>query len=184
MSPIRLSSADRADPPQAWRSSIAMPLLCSPIEHVMGTTLGVRGITRLPQRRLARKPAIAMTCDDVRNADRPPGTNETKMRLEAPQIVQISLLRERFRSSDWWSGTGSNCRPSAFQEVYHPESAYLEKVPTAQLTHIGAADRLFSVPLTRITSVPECAVSSVGFLWGSAAVSLSCGVSVGVRRSP
>jgi hypothetical protein len=90
MSPIRLSSADRADPPQAWRSSIAMPLLCSPIEYVMGTTLGVRGITRLPQRRLARKPAIAMTCDDVRNADRPPGTNETKMRLEAPQIVQIS----------------------------------------------------------------------------------------------
>jgi hypothetical protein len=37
----------------------------------------------------------------------------------------------------------------------------------------------YSVSLTRITSVLECAVSSVGFLWGSAAVSLSCGVSVG-----
>ncbi len=61
----------------------------------------------------------------------------------------------------------------------HTESTYLEKAPTAQLTRIDAADRLFSVSLTRITSVPECAVSSVGFLWRSAAVSLSCGVSVG-----
>ena len=49
---------------------------------------------------------------------------------------------------------------------------------------IDAADRLFSVSLTRITSVPECAVSSVGFLWGSAAVSLSCGVSVGLAEAP
>jgi hypothetical protein len=32
------------------------------------------------------------------------------------------------------------------------------KAPTAQLTRIDAADRLFSVLLTRITSVPECAV--------------------------
>jgi len=29
--------------------------------------------------------------------------------------------------------------------------------------------------LTRITSVPECAVSSVGFLWGSVAVSPTVG---------
>ncbi len=43
-------------------------------------------------------------------------------------------------------------------------SAYLEKAPTAQLTRINAADRPFPVPLTRITSVPECAVSSLGFL--------------------
>ena len=84
----------------------------------------------------------------------------------------------------WWSGTGSNCRPSAFQEVYHPESTYLEKPPTAQLTRIDSADGLFSVSLTRITSVPECAVSSVGSLWGSAAVSLSCGVSVGLAEAP
>jgi len=50
------------------------------------------------------------------------------------------------------------------------------KAPTAQLTRIDAADRLFSIPLTRITSVPECAVSSVGFLWGSGTVlSRSCG---------
>ena len=65
-----------------------------------------------------------------------------------------------------------------------PESAYLEKAPTAQLTRIGAADRLFSVSLARITSVPECAVSSVGFLWGSAAGPLSCGVSVGLAEAP
>ena len=75
-------------------------------------------------------------------------------------------------------------RASAFQEVYHPESTYLEKPPTAQLTRIDAADRLFSVSLTRLTSVPKCAVSSVGFLWGSAAVSLSCGVSVGLAEAP
>jgi len=67
--------------------------------------------------------------------------------------------------------------------LYHPESTYLEKAPTALLTRIDAADRLFSVPLTRITSVPERAVSSVGFLWGSAAVSLSCGVSVGLAEA-
>ena len=65
------------------------------------------------------------------------------------------------------------------QEVYHPKSAYLEKAPIAQLTRIGAADRLFSVSLTRITSVPGCAVSSVGFLWGSGIVSRRCGVFVG-----
>ena len=58
-------------------------------------------------------------------------------------------------------------RPPAFQELCHPESTYLEKAPAAQLTRIDADHRLFSVPLTRITSVPECAVSSVGFLWGS-----------------
>ncbi len=58
-----------------------------------------------------------------------------------------------------------SARPSANQELCHPESVYLEKAPSAQLTRIGAADRLFSAHLTRITSVPECAVSSVGFLW-------------------
>jgi hypothetical protein len=58
------------------------------------------------------------------------------------------------------------------------------KAPTAQLTRIDAANRLFSVPLTRITSVPQCAVSSVGFLWGSAAVSRSCGVFVGRAEAP
>jgi hypothetical protein len=73
-------------------------------------------------------------------------------------------------------------RPSASQEVYHPLSTYLKKAPTAQLTCINASDRLFSVPLTRITSVPECAVSSVGFLWGSGTVSRRCGVSVGSPR--
>ena len=41
-------------------------------------------------------------------------------------------------------------RASAFQEVYHSESTRLEKTPTAQLTRIDAADRLFSVPLRRI----------------------------------
>ena len=36
----------------------------------------------------------------------------------------------------------------------HPESTYLEETPIAQLTRIDAVDRLFSVPLTRITGVP------------------------------
>jgi hypothetical protein len=76
-----------------------------------------------------------------------------------------------------------NRRPSAFQELYHPESTYLENAPTAQLTRIDAADQLFSVPLTGITGVPECAVSSVGFLWGSAAVSPTCGGSVGLPEA-
>jgi hypothetical protein len=85
-----------------------------------------------------------------------------------------------------WEGFrgGSNRRPSVFQELYHPESTYPENAPTAQLTRIDAADRLFSVPLTRITSVPECAVSSVGFLWGPPAVSRTCGVSVGPADAP
>jgi hypothetical protein len=68
--------------------------------------------------------------------------------------------------------------------VYHPETTYLEEAPTAQLTCIDAGHRLFSVPLTRITSVPECAVPSVGFLWGSAPVSRTCGVSVGLAEAP
>ena len=61
-------------------------------------------------------------------------------------------------------------RASAFQAFYYPESTYLEKAPIAQLTRIQAGHRLFSLTLTRITSVPQCAVSSVGFLWGPAAV--------------
>jgi hypothetical protein len=75
-------------------------------------------------------------------------------------------------------------RASAFQEAYHPGITDPENTPAAQLTRIGAANRLFSVPLTRITSVPGCAASSLGFLWGSASVSRTCGVAVGVRRSP
>jgi hypothetical protein len=67
----------------------------------------------------------------------------------------------------------------SFQGSCHPESTYPEKAPTAQLTRIYAADRLFFLPLTRITSVPECAVSSVGFLWGPATVWRTCGGSVG-----
>jgi hypothetical protein len=84
--------------------------------------------------------------------------------------------------TSWWSGAGSNCRPSAFQEVYHPESAYLEKAPTAQLMRIGAADRLFSVSLPRITSVPGCAVSSVGFCGDQHRVAALWGF-CGARRS-
>jgi hypothetical protein len=87
------------------------------------------------------------------------------------------------RSHEDGGGPRTNCRPSAFQAFYHPESTYLEKTPTAQLTRIDAAERLFSVPLTRITSVPECAVSSVGFLWGSATVSQACGASVGLAEA-
>ncbi len=77
----------------------------------------------------------------------------------------------------------ADCRASAFQELCHPESTYLEKAPTVQLTRIDAGYRLFSVPLTGITSVPECAVSSVGFLWGSAAASPTCGVFVGLEEA-
>jgi hypothetical protein len=36
-------------------------------------------------------------------------------------------------------------RPSAFQELCHPESTNLEKTPAAQLTRIDAGDRLFCV---------------------------------------
>jgi hypothetical protein len=42
----------------------------------------------------------AMTCGDARNADRPLGKNETKMRLETLQIVHTPLLIERFRWSE------------------------------------------------------------------------------------
>jgi hypothetical protein len=72
-----------------------------------------------------------------------------------------------------------NRRPSAFQELYHPESTYLERLQQ----RIDADDRLFSVPLTRITSVPGCAVPSVGFLWGPAVMSRSCGFVWGSQES-
>ena len=75
---------------------------------------------------------------------------------------------------DWWSGAGSNCRPSAFQEPCHPESTHLGKAPTAQLTRTDAADRLFSVPFTRITSVPECAVSAIPWKRGHFPLADSC----------
>ena len=68
------------------------------------------------------------------------------------------MVQVASEAGKWWSGAGSNCRPSAFQELCHPESTHLEKAPIAQLTRIDAADQLFFVPFTRITSVPECAV--------------------------
>src|SRR4029077_11395521 len=73
---------------------------------------------------------------------------------------------------------------SVFQEVYHPESTYLEKASVAQLTRIYAADRLFSVPFTRITKctgvcrfvrgIPVAIGYRVAGLWGFC----------GARRSP
>jgi hypothetical protein len=47
----------------------------------------------------AMRACDAMTCGDVRNADRPLGINETIMRLDWLQIAQESLLKERFRWS-------------------------------------------------------------------------------------
>jgi hypothetical protein len=58
----------------------------------------------------------AVTCDDGWLFDRPFEINETRMRLKSSQIAQASLLEERSRWSEVWSGTGSNCRPSAFQD--------------------------------------------------------------------
>jgi hypothetical protein len=69
-----------------------------------------------------------------------------------------------------------------FSEALSPRKHLPEKAPTAELTRINAGHRLFSVPLTRITSVPWCAVSSVGFLWGSVAVSPACGGSAGSQK--
>jgi hypothetical protein len=74
-------------------------------------------------------------------------------------LVQY-LIQDHMRTADqesWRRPSGLhadgqvhdlNCQPSAFQELYHPKSTYLEKAPTAQLTRIDAADRLFCVPLT------------------------------------
>jgi hypothetical protein len=150
---------------------------------------GIRPLTprEAPQARRHPDDAASACPQPAQTRPRPPsGTTNPH---ERPGEPECQMWREREDrphrnvKTSWWSGAGSNCRPSAFQEVYQPESTYLGKAPTAQLTRIGAAGRLFSVSLTRITSVPECAVSSVGFLWGSAAVSRSCGVSVG-RAAP
>src|SRR5207247_6165260 len=113
-----------------------------------------------PPQSLAHLPAAESAASTTRRQQPQPGTPPHHSRFSRSRDVP----------------TGAHM---AFQELCHPESTYLEKAPAAQLTRIDAADRLFSVPLTRITSVPECAVSSVGFLWGPPAVSRTCGVSVG-----
>lgn len=95
----------------------------------------------------------------------------------------FSLFRAVYASLQTVVGDRIELSTFRFQEVYHPESTYLEKAPAVQLTRIGADRRLFFVPLTRITSVPGCAVSSVGILWGSAAVSRRCGVFVGLAEA-
>ena len=56
------------------------------------------------------------------------------------------------------------------------------KAPTAQLARIDTADDCSPVPLTGTTRIPECAVSSAGFLWGLAAVSRTSGF-CGARHS-
>jgi hypothetical protein len=162
-----------------------------------------RPVALLPPLRPANHPALGHAADRIRDTRRLViGSPE---RLEFPEsssiyltAIAIRLLatgvvfepsvntttRTLLTASQVVVRAGSNCRPSVFQELCHLESTYLEKAPTAQLIRIDAADRLFSVPLTRITSVPGCAVSSVGFLWGSAAVSCSCGGSVGPAEAP
>ena len=146
-----------------------------------------------PQRcETARRPGAGTLPALERQPRRPPGLGTASARrieparitpppARLPRTATPAISMPFHRTSDYLR---SNCRPSAFQELYHPESTYLENAPTAQLTRIDAADRLFSVPLTRITSVPECAVSSVGLLWGSAAVSPTCGGSEGLPEAP
>jgi len=64
------------------------------------------------------------------------------------------------------------------------ESTYLEKTPTASSRASALLAGLFLVSLTRITSVPECAVSSRGIRVGiGPPVSRTCGVSVGLARA-
>ena len=46
--------------------------------------------------------------------------------------------RASARVAMWWSGAGSNRRPSAFQGFHHPLDQDLVTIVTAQLTGIGA----------------------------------------------
>jgi len=72
-----------------------------------------------------------------------------------------SRRRTRFRQATFpqvrdtvWSGTGSNCRPSAFQGSYHPGSSQFPGKESAQVTRIGA-DHLACRPILAV--VPPCA---------------------------
>ena len=54
-----------------------------------------------------------------------------RVRHENPSLPAVCAgkrLTDRPQGGGWWSGTGSNCRPSAFQAFYHPESIRLEKL--------------------------------------------------------
>jgi hypothetical protein len=135
--------------------------------------LSARPARTLPVPATVTMPGQAMTNRDC-PVIRTPGTRRNHNSAEV-RTRQFSTRESYF--------TQRNDLP-LFRSSITSESAYLENAPTAQLTRIHAADRLFSVPLTRITSVPECAVSSVGFLWGSAAVSPTCGGSVGLPEAP
>src|SRR5262249_27362002 len=61
--------------------------------------------------------------------------------------------QDRIRWSEWWSGAGSNRRPSAFQGAYHPGSSHLQDKESAQLTCIDEGQWAYMLILA---IVPPC----------------------------
>ena len=83
-----------------------------------------------------RRPAVTSGCER---------TSSTVCR--STQQLTFYLIRALLTYSILAGGQGQGRTADLplFQELYHPESIYLEKAPAAQLTRIHAADRVFSV---------------------------------------
>jgi hypothetical protein len=86
----------------------------------------------------------------------------TRRKEARKALCASSGRRTRFRQAAFpqirdtvWSGTGSNCRPSAFQGSYHPGSGHFQGKESVQVTRIGA-DHLACKPILAV--VPPCAV--------------------------
>ena len=72
----------------------------------------------------------------------------------SPEQAKRRGRRLHRRADRWWSGTGSNCRPSAFQGSYHPGRGHSQSRESAQVTRIGA-DHLACRSILAV--VPPCA---------------------------
>src|ERR1700684_3387502 len=81
----------------------------------------------------------------------------------------------------WWSGAGSNRRPSAFQGFYQPETMIRRNTADHSYPHWHWSEGSHSSyqPCHR---VPHNPVSFVGLLWGTTAPR-TCGDSVGLPRA-
>jgi hypothetical protein len=84
----------------------------------------------------------------------------------------------------WWSGAGSNCRPSAFQPVFPLPGPFPRDHVKAQLTHVTAGQWTNVAMLPLFRPGPPTSVLSVGFLCQHAHSQPLCGHSVGPEPQP
>ena len=118
------------------------------------------------------------------------GSSISAVHIERTEHQARSAMFPQVRE-EVWSGTGSNCRPSAFQRACTSAVAGTTFPAISLLTCINGLLGLTKPYYQPCRLVPDKTVLSVGFLWGTPFQTDGCGDSVGIgprtslaRRAP